>query len=71
MNVLFECTLYEEERERWRWAVGYLKDGMGEYEIIKGYHMISDGIEKETMRYMRVMWNSRQRHERMRDCEWE
>ena len=48
-----------------------LKDGMGEYELIKGYHVISDEIEKETMRYMRVMWNSRQRHERMRDFEWE
>ena len=45
--------------------------GMDEYEIIKGYHVRSDEIEKETMRYMRVMWNSRQRHERMRDCEWE
>ena len=29
-------------------------------------------IEKETMRYMRVMWYSMQRHERWRDCglEW-
>ena len=65
MYVLFECTLYEEERERWRGAVGYLKDGMDEYELIKGYHVRSDEIEKETMRYMRVMWNSRQRHERL------
>ena len=55
MHVLFECTLYEEERERWRGAVGYLKDGMDEYELIKGYHVRSDEIEKETMRYMRVM----------------
>ena len=69
MHVLFECTLYEEERERWRGAVRYLKDGMDEYELIKGYHVRSDEIEKETMRYMRVMWNSRQRHERMRDFE--
>ena len=69
MHVLFECTLYEEERERWRGAVGYLKDDMDENELIKGYHVRSDEIEKETMRYMRVMWNSRQRHERMRDCE--
>ena len=23
MHVLFECTLYEEERERWRGAVGW------------------------------------------------
>ena len=59
MHVLFECTLYEEERERWRGAVGYLKDGMDEYELIKGYHVRSYEIEKETMRYMRVMWNSR------------
>ena len=43
--------------------------GMDEYEIIKGYHVRSD--EKETMRYMRVMWNSRQRHARIRDYEWE
>ena len=26
MHELFECTLYEKERERWRGAVGYLKD---------------------------------------------
>ena len=52
--MLFECTLYEEERERWSVVVGYLNDGMGEYEIIRGYHVKSDEIE--TMRYMRVMW---------------
>ena len=37
--VLFECTLYGEERGRWRGAVRDLKDGMEEYEIIKGYHV--------------------------------
>ena len=26
MHVLFKCTIYKEERERWRWAVGYLKN---------------------------------------------
>ena len=36
-HVLFECTLYGEERRRWRGAVRDLKDGMEEYEIIKGY----------------------------------
>ena len=51
MHVVFEYTLYE----RWRWAVGYLKDGMDEYELIKWYHVRSDEIEKETMKYMRVM----------------
>ena len=39
-------TLCENERERWRGAVGYLKDGIDEYEIIKGYHVRSDEIEK-------------------------
>ena len=34
--VLFECTLYGEEIERWRVAVRDLKDDMEEYEIIKG-----------------------------------
>ena len=63
MHMLFECTLYEGER--WRGAVGYLKDGMDEYELIKGYHVRSDEIKKETMSYMRGMWNSRQRHERL------
>ena len=33
MDVLFECTLYGEERERWRGDVGDQKDGMDEYEI--------------------------------------
>ena len=29
--MLFECTLYGEERGRWRGAVRDLKDGMEEY----------------------------------------
>ena len=33
MHVLFECTLYEVGRDRWRGPVGYLKDGMDEYEL--------------------------------------
>ena len=52
-----ECTLYGEERGRWRGAVRDLKDGMEEYAIIKGYCVTK---EKETMRYLRVLWNSRQ-----------
>ena len=51
-HVLFECTLYGEERGRWRGAVRDLKDGMEEYEMIKGYHVRSEKIEKETMRYL-------------------
>ena len=34
-----ECTLYGEERGRWRGAIRDLKDGMEEYEIIKGYRV--------------------------------
>ena len=67
-HVLFECTLYGKEIGRWRGAVRDLKDGMEEYEIIKGYRARSENIEKETMRYLRVMWNSRSRHERWKDC---
>ena len=48
-----------------------MKDGMEEYEIINGYRVRSENIEKETIRYMRVMWNSRQRHEILRYCELE
>ena len=59
LNALY--SVYGEEKERWRGDVGDLKDGMDEYEIIKGYHVRSDEIEKITMRYMTVMWNSRQR----------
>ena len=36
-HMLFECTLYGEERGRWRGTVRDLKDVMEEYEIIKGY----------------------------------
>ena len=43
-HVLFECTLYGEERGRWRRAVRNLKDGMEEYEMIKGYHVRSEKI---------------------------
>ena len=48
--------------KRWRGTVRELKDGIEEYEIIKGYHVRSEKIESETMRYLRVrvMWNSRQ-----------
>ena len=42
--MLFECTLYGEERGRWRGAVRDLKDGMEEYEIIKGYYVRSEKI---------------------------
>ena len=62
--MLCECTLYGEERG----AVRDLKDGSEEYEMIKGYYVRSEKIEKETMRYLRVMWNNRQRHERWREC---
>ena len=41
-RVLFGCTLYGEERRRWRGAVRDLKDGMEEYEIIKGYRVRSE-----------------------------
>ena len=34
-----ECILYGEERGRWREAIRDLKDGMEEYEIIKGYRV--------------------------------
>ena len=41
-HALFECTLYGEERGRWRGVVRNLKDGMEEYEMIKGYHVRSE-----------------------------
>ena len=64
--MLFECTLYGEERGRWKGAVSDLKDGMEEYVIIKGYLVRSEKNTQKTMRYLRVMWNSS--HERWRDC---
>ena len=41
-HVLFECTCYGEERGRWNGDVRELKDGMEEYEIIKGYCVRSE-----------------------------
>ena len=39
-HVLYECTLCGEERKgRWRGDVRDLKNGMEEYEIIKGYRV--------------------------------
>ena len=71
-HVLFECNRYGQERERWRGTIKGLNDGMCEYEVIKGYHVDNDEIGKETMRYLRVLWNSRQRYdERLRDCGWD
>ena len=61
MHVLFGYTFYGEERVRLKGAGRYLNYGMDEYKIIKGYHVGIDEIVKETMRYIIVMWNSRQR----------
>ena len=38
---------------------------MCEYEFIKGYHVDNDEMEKETIRHLRGIWNSRQRYERI------
>ena len=35
-HVLFECNRYGEEQVRWR-RVMQMKDGMHEYDVIKGY----------------------------------
>ena len=71
-HVLFECTLYGEERGRWRVAVRDLNDGIEEYEIIKGYRVRSKKNRKRTHEISESNvgggGNSRQRHERWRDC---
>ena len=54
-HVLFECTLYGEERGRWRGAVRDFKEGMEEYEIIKGYRVRIEKTGEKTMRYLRVV----------------
>ena len=42
-----------------------MKDGRHEYDIIKGYKLESAEIERETIQFLRVMWNNRQSHERV------
>ena len=54
----------------WRGTIEKLKDDMCEYEVIKGYHVDNDEIEKETMRYLRIMWNSRQRYKYWESVDW-
>ena len=44
--MLFECTLYGEERGRWRGIVRDL-NGMEEYEIVKGYCVRSEKKKKK------------------------
>ena len=44
------------------------EEDMCEYEVIKGYPVDNEEMEKETMRYLRGMRNSRQRYERLREC---
>ena len=46
-------------------------DRCDDYKTIKWYQVRSDEIEKEIMRYLRVMWYSRPRHEICRDCDLE
>ena len=60
-----------QERERWRGTMEKLEDDMSEYEVIKGNHVDNDEMEKETMRYLRGMWNSRHGYERLRECALE
>ena len=65
-----KCGLVETEKHvLLRGAVRELRDGMEEYEIIIKYRVRSEkNNRKKPMRYLRVMWNSRQRHERLREC---
>ena len=65
-HVLFECNRYRDERVRWRRVIK-MKDDRHEYDVIKGYKLESDEIEKEIMQCLRVMCNNRQRHERVRE----
>ena len=44
-----------------------MKDGRHEYDVKKRYKLESAEILKETMRFLKVMWNNRQRHERVRE----
>ena len=44
------------------------EDGMHGCDVIKGYELETGETEKETMRYLRVMWINRVRHERWRYC---
>ena len=46
-----------------------MKDGMHEHDVIKGYKLESAEIEKETMKFLRVMWNNRQRNELVRNTD--
>ena len=65
-HVLFECNRCGEEQGIWRRVI-QMKDGMHEYDVIKGYKVESAAIEKDTMRSLRVMWNNRKSiHERMK-----
>ena len=68
-HVLFECNCYREELLRWRGVIK-MKDGRHEYDVIKGYKLKSAEIEKETMQFLRVMWNNRHRHEWVRETDW-
>ena len=58
--VLFECNRYGQERERWRGTVERLKYVMCVYGVTIVYDVDSDELEKETMRYLIVLWNSRE-----------
>ena len=61
---LFVCNRYREERVRWRGVIK-MKDSRHEYDVIKGYKLESDEIEKETMQFLRVMSINSQGHERV------
>ena len=47
---------------------------MHEYDVIKGYKLENTEIEKEALRFLRVILINRPRHERMREyglVRWE
>ena len=61
-------SIYGQERERCIGTIKILKYVMCEYEVIQWFHVESDEIGKETVKYLRILWNCRQGYERLRDC---
>ena len=65
-HVLLECKWYDLLRRRWMRTWDVLDDKERTMDVIKGYVEVSDDVENETMKYLREVWNERQRNEKNR-----
>ena len=60
-HLLLDCNLYMDVRRRWKGKLASVNVDV--YNIIKGYEVKNDCIERKTMWYLAMVWKARQASE--------